>query len=211
MKVNGDFIRVNPAGVDGVDRVGGAKPEPEQVQAERVIETEGFIQMGNGPNDPDGKQIGTMRDSSMNVIADVGTFERLAERCRICKHFNQAWWANVRKSMTDGNDANGALRENEVRAALMERGLGSLDVAADDLDVEKAMSSLGVCNAYSSIGNEMIVHPEATCPEYEAPSVPGGPPGLPLHRMFEHKDKQSAIRANAQRDALLRAASKGRK
>lgn len=205
MKINGDFIRVNPAGVDGVDAVGGAKPEPEQVQAERVIETEGFIQMGNGPNDPNGKQIGTMRDSSMNIIADVGTFERLAERCKVCKHFNKTWWTNLRSSMQDGNDANGALRENEVRAALMERGLGSLDVAADELDVERAMQSLGVCNAYSSLGNELILHPEATCPDTD------GPMGPPLHRMFEHKDKQSAIRANAQRDALLRAASKGSK
>lgn len=140
----------------------GNKVEPEQQPVVRTLEARTIV------DGTSGEQLGTLPGRVQSVQA-AGVFAQdLRSKCVGCAHFDRRGFAVVRKKMAATLEGHRQL--NELRASLLESGnadITNLHEAEDgDLDVEGALSMMGLCRAFGELlRDDIVVHPLANCPE----------------------------------------------
>lgn len=196
MKIKSDIFRIRTFPRD--DK--GDKIEPEAQPMQRVLSTDApFTPQRGGP---------TAGSIPTEIIYEgsVGDFaEAIRRPCFSCKNFNREAWARIYARWNDPT-APIEMRQklNGIRAALLESQNATIadrhTSAEGDLDVEHALSTLGVCHPLSEInGAAVITYPTGGCPaEVCGPTQP--------HGFYKPKDVESERLGSATFDNLMRAA-----
>jgi len=172
MRIKADLLRVHT----GPYAPTGERIEPEQQPAQRVLVTE-FPTGMQGTN----QQIGAVKGE---IIYDVTVGEAAKQArhpCISCRNFDRrAWrklyihWSNPATSIEERKLLNG------IRTALLETENAKISdrhAALDgDMDVEHALSVLGVCRPLTEINKDpVIVYPTGGCPaDVCTPTSPDG-------------------------------------
>lgn len=180
MKIKADLLRVRSVPVD--DK--GQKMEPEAQPAQRILKTDSEV------TTRDGKKLGSIPTDIVYETSAGELAQAMRHPCFQCKHFDQKAWFKLFRSWTDPG-APKAMREqlNAIRAALLTTNnakLADQHVSQEgDMDVEHALSQLGICRVLTEVHNDaIIVHPTGGCPpEICTPTQPDG--------FYEAKDKDA--------------------
>jgi hypothetical protein len=185
----------------------GTKVEPEQMLAERAIDVEGPMR-----GSIDGQVKGNL--ATEVVYTDtVGQFAQGIRRpCATCAFFQNPAWRRYYQSIERGDDPVDKKWLNGVRAAL----LGTQNASFHDqhqgqdgeLDVEHALSSLGICPVYTELLNPpgqpidpIIVHPMGVCPEQD-------PRGNQLPVLYKPATREQGRAGDEAYDEIMYAAKK---
>lgn len=198
MKIRADKIRIRTVPFD--DK--GDKMEPEAQPVQRIFETESQVT----------SQDGTLKGATPTQVIYETTVGELATAmrspCFSCKHFDAHAWQKI---LSVWNDPTSSLEQraqlNQCRAALLQTGNAELQEAhtnpldkEQDMDVEHALSVLGICRPISEIMREpVIVYPTSSCPgEFCTPTQPNG--------FYDAKDKDADRLGSATYDNVLKTA-----
>ena len=208
MKISAEFLRIQAAEVDAV---GGAKPEPEARPLERV--QAGAIET----NFNDGRLTGGALRGATLIETTVGQFAQGIRRmCGSCRYMNREAWRHMHAAIEASEDILVRDELNGLRAHFLtsaDSTLSDLHEGADgDLDVEHAIGSMGLCEAYTGYlkcpaGEEVIVHPAGVCPEKLGDLWPESPDAnMALPMLYEPRSNAIQQAASAQYDRVMRAA-----
>lgn len=191
MKIKADLLRIKT----GPYNHNGQRVEPEQQGVQRVLVTEFDAKM-QGQQKTVGKIKGEIvYNTSVGEMANA-----MRNPCFGCRHFDPAAW---RKLFVYWNDPTAPvdLRRNlnGIRAALLQTQNAEITDKSTgqdgDMDVEHALSLLGICHPLTEIHKEpVMVYPTGTCPgEVCTPTQPNGfyePTSVEAERqgsqMFDH-------------------------
>lgn len=183
--------------------VGGARPEPEEMPAQRVLGVAHEL-YGNVDRKPLGEQ-----KVIITTEEPVRTFAQgVRSQCRDCKHFDNPDWMKLKRIWDFSGDPAKLRMLNNLRLtadSVRSDDVKDMHVGMDGgYDVEAALNSMGVCHAFTEINNEeTIVHPLASCPEHLSS-------GQPAPMMFAPKDAATDRRINQTYDTIMgQAAGKG--
>jgi len=170
MRIKADFLRVKPALA-----LNGDKLEPEQMPMQRVMTTDVPASMQGG------RTVGTIPTEIITETSVGEIASAIRNPCFSCKRFNAVAW---KKLFDRWNDPTSPIDErnqlNSIRAALLTTSNAKLQEAHipedNDMDVEHAIASLGMCEALTEVlSAPIIVHPTSGCPaEYCTPAQPNG-------------------------------------
>ena len=210
MRIKEGFLRVNTSPVDSVH---GAKPD----DAERPAESVAFQPIP--VNLSTGQSLGVMNHPG--AIRTEGIVSEFAggirRQCGQCRHFDRETWLQMRHAIEASEDILVRDELNGLRAHFLtspDDTFINLHEGMDgDLDVEHAISSMGLCRAYTAYlkcpeGEEVIVHPVGVCPEKLGDLWPDSPDAaLVLPILYEPRNHDTRKQADQAYDALMNAAS----
>jgi hypothetical protein len=177
---------------DAYETVGGAKPEPEEVPAQRVLETvspvDGHVRH---------EDLGNLR--TRIVTEDTAqTFAQSSKCCGLCFNWNNELWRKLYPKWRFG-DAMQRRFLNRARAFLPDGPDGTAEQAI--------VHDLGVCNTLTEINGktEVVTHASASCPG-RARFMENIPDGTPLPNMWTPKDIAHRKLGEAVYDGVMRVA-----
>ena len=211
MNIKDDKTKID---LSPVDAVGGAKPEPEERPAERVLTVDrSSIDLKMSTGKPvDSKLIapnGLIANTEVDYQSTAGQLARgFRSQCQYCVHFDHAaaqglfhTWQQDLAGMQQLNDIRAAVLETQ-NAALIDRHAG-LD---GEIDPEHCLAQLGICRVLTEILNDpMIVHPMGACPEVLED-------GTPFENQFQPRNRAAATTGAMLFDRIMTtAAGKGLK
>lgn len=184
MDVKSDIIEV--AKPDLLEPVGGARPEPEEMPARRVIGVD-----ADATGNLDGSFLGKF-NSAITYEETAGTFAQMSGKtCSGCLHWNPELWRKVYVQKFHDPVFNKEL--NKIRRRIH---------GDDELDDEAQVRAMGFCNAFTEIlQDEVVTHPKSCCPSTNQK-------GEPLPLMFTPRDAASKNLVTAIYDKTLRMATK---
>lgn len=211
MEIKDDKFVVNNSPVDSAQ---GAKPEPEERPATRVMDVSN--RTGYGVNAIGGNPLQQQMKSSVTATRTVGEYaEAAVKTCRNCKHFDNAQWLKTLNKWKHSNDPFEQAELAMARGHLMTSNV-ILDSRGQMDHIDGSLSVYGLCKAYTDYFRNTLkhadgyvtwVHPDAQCPS-RTRGTKANPAGTPLPVLFTAK--KDSIFAKI-RDALLFAGKKGSK
>lgn len=207
MDVKKDTIEVVPRTM--FEPVGGARPEPEELAARRVLEVDAPANLsGSGAAGEHGQIVGSM--TARVVYEDV--VETMAQGvkspCHACRFFNHKLWVKtllpawqlhpIKKHTLN------ALRARFLSSSLSDEARSLIQDNENDIDIEAGLQSMGVCDALTEVyqmpkGEYLITHPLASCPST-------GPDGEPFTSHFVDRDATYGKMGAALYDGVMRLA-----
>jgi len=171
MKIKADLLRVKT----GPYNHNGEKVEPEQQGVQRVIRTE-FDANKKG----EGK-VGVIPGEIIYNTTAGEVARAMRSPCFSCVHFNRKAWAQLFTYWNNPDSPIDVRKQlNGLRASLLQTSNAEIvDKSMSqegDMDVEHALSLMGVCEPLSEINRDpVIVHPLSHCPdEVISPTQPDG-------------------------------------
>lgn len=191
MLVKGEMLRIQGSDYDADT---GAKLEPEEKPAERLLVVD-----GKTTGSLDGRVLGEI-PTRVAIQGNVGMFANgLRTMCSMCKHFDQHAWTEMKRRMEGSKE--GVQMLNVMRAGMLDTGNARFDNMHQDpdggVDLEHALSFMGVCRALTEHYREPItVHPIGGCPDEVCTQL--APEGF-----FQPTDPQQKV-ANAAYDQIMR-------
>jgi len=193
LNIKGERIEILPLTHDEA----GNKIEPEQAPARRVLDVSDGI-LVNGKKTEKELPISVSMELPAGRLA-VG----LSEPCASCKHFDAKAWKEYRRKLE--STAEGQKELNRMRYAIIGTGNAALQArhagADGDLDVEHALSMLGICRPLTELLRDVtIVYPMATCPS----ALPQHP--SPIAKMYTPKTSDDARMRSKVFDNIMHAA-----
>lgn len=201
MRIKADLLKIRNFPRDDV----GNKIEPEQQPLQRVLVTDGAPVSMQGS----GEVKGTI-PAEIVYNTSVGEFANALRRpCHSCKRFDTRWWLKMKALCEDptGPKENRAWL-NGIRAYLLETQNATIQSShvsqEGDMDVEHALSVLGVCQPLTEInGDPVIVYPTGACPnEICTPDKP--------HGYYDAKDRDNERMGSSVYDDIMRKATGAR-
>lgn len=166
MDAKSDKVDIIPQVV--AEPVGGARPEPEEMPARRVIE------VGAPAHSNQGDYLGQFSTKIVYEDTVQTMAQGMRSPCHACRYWNHEKWEKMYpKWQFDPLKKN---ELNNMRHHLMSTQNEQVQTMHSDnegdFDTEHAIRSMGVCHAYSEIVRDtMLTHPLSCCPE-EMP-IPG--------------------------------------
>lgn len=184
MEVKRETIEVIPQAL--AEPVGGARPEPEQMPARRILSIDSDATLGGGPGS--GTVVGKF-DSKLVYEEDAETFAQLGgKECHRCLHWSNDLWRKM--YVKKFHDPEFRRDVNRLRARL------------PDGEEEEQIRAMGLCVAFTEVlRTDILTHPYACCPSEDRNRQP-----LPL--LFTPKDSGSKRMAEAIYDKTLKMAQK---
>jgi hypothetical protein len=190
------------------EAVHGAKPEPEEMPARRVLDVSAMAHSDKG--EPLGifKTFVTFEDRVETMAIGV------RQQCHQCRYWNHNLWANNmyhdwQLHPLHRGEVN-MLRAEFLSARLRDDARTLVqDPNDNDIDVEEGVRSMGVCHAYTEVWRRnikvapVLTHPLASCPDKDMN-------GNPAANLFVDKDAQAGRMGAALYDGVMRLAQ-GRK
>lgn len=162
MKIKADLLRVKVRQFNDINE----KVEPEQQTVQRVLQTDAEVSLNTARN----KTVGLI-NSEIVYETTAGEMARaMRHPCFSCKNFNKRAWRELFVSMAADTAPMEKRQElNNIRAALLTTKNAKLQdrhVSQEgDMDVEHAISQLGICMPLTEIhGEPVVVHPTGGCP-----------------------------------------------
>lgn len=201
MKFKEEVFKVIPATHDE----GGAKLEPEERPMERRLVADGLpISLNtSGPHLTQPPVARLQHDTVVTIEGTVGEFAHgLRHLCASCTYFDNELWMKRKREWETG-DISLRKQLNVLRGMLLESQNATIQEmhrgADDDMDVEHALNSLGICRALSEIQqDDIIMHPLAGCPDF-AHDAHG-------NSLYKPKNREMAQRSTEVYDAIMKAA-----
>lgn len=184
MEVKSEVLEVIPQAL--AEPVRGARPEPEEMPARRILAIDADTTHGGGPGA--GKYVGKF-DAKIIVEEDAGTFAQMGgKECRHCLHWsNEAWRKMYVKKFHD---------------PVFRRSVNHLRSRLPDGEEEEQIRAMGLCAAFTEVlQDEIVTHPYACCPSHDRKKQP-----LPL--LFTPKDAAAKNLVSAIYDKSLRLAQR---
>jgi hypothetical protein len=208
-EIKSDLVEV-PLSRQQVEPEGGARPEPEQMPATHKMEI-GTDLLWHGAGNT-GKQIRSF--VSHDTTAETAAAHAGAQ-CHRCRFWNQAAWAQQKQRLDYSPSIADRKNLQSVRGMFLDGQTTNSDVRQmhrdeeDQFDTESAISSMGVCEAFTSIfagGSKgtIISHALASCPR-DAPIYGGPAPFLFLPRDADQKRMGESLHSRVLRLADGRA------
>lgn len=196
MKIKAKYLKIRSGNLydDAGQRI-----EAEQQPAVQVIESEAVTELQRGP------VVGSipMQIITETTAGEAAQIERF--KCKGCKFFDPRAWAALRRKWDDPSAPMDERRQlNGIRAAILdtqdikffERHAG----ADGDMDVEHALSELGICQALSELRNgPTIVSKFGACPDE---TVTAAAP----HGLYRPKDRTAEKMGSAAFDSVMKTA-----
>lgn len=170
---------------EAVEPVGGARPEPEEMPARRVLEVD-----ANATGSITGEVLGKFKTAVTYEETALTMAQMQGKTCSQCLHWNQQLWhkAYVQK----------------FHDPVFRRELNKLRARFPDGEEEEHIKAMGFCNAFTEIfQDEVVTHPGACCPSTN-------PKGEPMPLMFTPRDAASKRLVEAIYDKTLKMATKKR-
>lgn len=183
MEVKKETLEVIPR--DLAEPVHGARPEPEEMPARRVLQVDSEATLGGLGSTNVVGQFNTkiVYEEDTLTMAQLG-----GKQCRGCLHWsNETWRKLYAKNLND---------------PMTRRFLNNLRKRMPDGEEEEQIRAMGLCAAFSEINqNTVITHPLACCPTTDDK-------GSPVPLLFTPRDAASKNLAAAIYDKTLRMASR---
>lgn len=171
---------------DAVEPVGGARPEPEEMPARRVLEVD-----VDATGQSTGEFLGKFKSAVTYEETALTMAQMSGKTCSMCLHWSPELW---RKAYVQ-----------KFHDPTFRRELNKLRSRFPDGEEEEHIRAMGFCSAFTEIfQDEVVTHPAACCPSTN-------PQGEPMPLMFTPRDAASKRLVEAIYDKTLKMATKVRR
>jgi hypothetical protein len=194
-------IKIETIPRPNTESVGGARPEPEELPARRILDVSAPAKMSGT-----GEVVGLFK-TYVTYETDVQTIAQ-GERnaCHRCQFWDHALWANKLyhdwQLQPGRREEMNAWRGHLISSHLRDDARSLVQDADNDIDVEAALQSMGVCQALTEIYGKdpmVVTHPLSSCPEVDNK-------GQPAPNLFVDRDAKMARMGSALYDTVMRLA-----
>jgi hypothetical protein len=193
MEIKNEKIEVVPLTRDEK----GERIEPEQAPARRLLNVSDRITLTN-------QGVKSEQSLPMSVSVEMPAHELaigMSQPCFSCRHFDQKAWYDYRRARMATADGREEMARYKAELIRSTNAAPTLDVTGEDVDVEFAMQSMGVCRPLTEACREItIVYPVSTCPATLPNSI------TPFPRCYEPRTSDDARNSTATFDQIMRTA-----